>query len=305
MVRHRGRDPKIIWYEPGRHWVMAVYDEHAGKRWIAFYRSRDLKNWEFCSRIEGFYECPELFALPIEGEEGQSRWIAYAADGAYVVGQFDGQRFTVESGKHRYNFGNCFYASQTFNNVPDGRRIQIAWGRVNFPGMPFNQMMTFPVELTLRRVGGRLRLCARPVRELALLHSDRCTYGKLPLKQGQRLPLDAPGRLWHILARFSPGMAKRVGLSVRGVEVTVDVERRELRCAGQRAPLLGEMNGIELEILVDRGSIEIFAQRGAVYIPIGVLMADRPPRLEAFAVGGNGTLEELTVWRVRSIWFGD
>ena len=44
----------------------------------------------------------------------------------------------------KYNYGDCFYASQTFNNVPveDGRRIQMA-GHIDFPEMPFNQMMTF------------------------------------------------------------------------------------------------------------------------------------------------------------------
>ena len=25
-MKHSGRDPKVIWYAPGKHWVMAVYD---------------------------------------------------------------------------------------------------------------------------------------------------------------------------------------------------------------------------------------------------------------------------------------
>ena len=43
VVRHRGRDPKVVWYAPGKHWVMAVYDEskEAGRA-IAFYTSRNL-----------------------------------------------------------------------------------------------------------------------------------------------------------------------------------------------------------------------------------------------------------------------
>ena len=32
VVKHQGRDPKIIWYGPGKHWVMAVYDEEGRRR---------------------------------------------------------------------------------------------------------------------------------------------------------------------------------------------------------------------------------------------------------------------------------
>lgn len=305
VVRHRGRDPKVIWYAPGRHWVMAVYDEFEGKRCIAFYRSPDLKQWEFCSRIEGFYECPELFELPVEGEPGHSRWIAYAADGAYVIGQFDGQKFTVESGKHPYNYGNCFYASQTFNNVPDGRRIQIAWGRMNFPDMPFNQMMTFPVELTLRRVDGDLRMCATPVREIALLHGEERSFQDLIVRDGETRSVDAPGSLWHIVTEIAPGTARQAGLRICGIDLTLDFVERKLHCHGQSAPLPREATSVRLEILVDRGSIEVFAHNGAIYMPIGVLVADKSPSLELFARSGEATIKKLTVWRVKSIWFDD
>ena len=101
MVRHAGRDPKVIWYGPGRHWVMALYDEEEGKRAIAFYTSRDLKAWEFASLIEGFFECPEIFELPVEGTAGQRRWVLYAADGDYLIGTFDGRVFTPERGGRR------------------------------------------------------------------------------------------------------------------------------------------------------------------------------------------------------------
>ena len=126
---------------------MAVYDEFEGKQWIAFYSSPDLKEWTFESRIEGFFECPDLFELPVLGKPGESRWVLYAADGAYVLGQFDGKTFTPDSKqKQRVWYGN-FYAAQTFSDTPDGRRIQIGWGNgIAFPGMPFNQQMTIPAN---------------------------------------------------------------------------------------------------------------------------------------------------------------
>ena len=63
VVKHQGRDPKLLWHKASSRWIMAVYDEFEGKQWIAFYSSPDLKVWTFESRIEGFFECPDLFEL--------------------------------------------------------------------------------------------------------------------------------------------------------------------------------------------------------------------------------------------------
>src|SRR5215472_8926773 len=58
------RDPKVFWFEPAKHWVMAVSlpDEHK----IRFYGSPDLKQWQPLSdfgpagAVSGQWECPEL-----------------------------------------------------------------------------------------------------------------------------------------------------------------------------------------------------------------------------------------------------
>jgi len=192
VVRHGGRDPKIIWYAPGKHWAMAVYDEQPREgqepgRFIAFYTSPDLKTWELQSRIEGYYECPEIFELPVDGDGRNTRWVLYAAAGAYAVGAFDGKTFTPEAPEVRYNHGNCFYASQTFTDMPseDGRRIQIAWGTCEMPGMPFNQMMDFPVELTLHSTPSGIRMYAWPVKEIENLYSETRNWSDTALRPGQ------------------------------------------------------------------------------------------------------------------------
>lgn len=106
MLKHQGRDPKVIWHEATRRWIMAVYSEFENKRWIAFHSSRNLKEWTFESRIEGFYECPDLFELPLDGSRTDTRWILYAADGNYVLGKFDGHRFVPDHpGTHRRGSG--------------------------------------------------------------------------------------------------------------------------------------------------------------------------------------------------------
>src|SRR6185312_3341113 len=146
--------------------------------------SRDLKTWEKLSefKIPGEAECPEFFEIAVDGDAKNTRWIAYGARGRYLIGTFDGKTFTRESGPHVIHSGNCFYASQTFNNIPasDGRRILIPWGGTAddsgpiplYKGMPFNQMMGIPVELTLRTTADAgLQLFVVPVRELDTLRT--------------------------------------------------------------------------------------------------------------------------------------
>ncbi len=99
VVQHRGRDPRLLWHEPTKRWIMAVYDETDDARAIAFYSSTDLKTWTFESRIDGFYECPDLFELPITENPDETRWVLYGADGLYQLGQFDGQQIHAGIGE--------------------------------------------------------------------------------------------------------------------------------------------------------------------------------------------------------------
>ncbi len=63
------RDPKVFWHEPTYHWVMALYVEQPkGTHTIQFLTSTDLKNWSLASSIAGFFECPDIFPLLVDGQ---------------------------------------------------------------------------------------------------------------------------------------------------------------------------------------------------------------------------------------------
>lgn len=305
VVEHRGRDPKVIWYEPGEHWVMAVYDEVDNSRGIAFYTSNDLKDWTRQSRIDGYYECPELFELPIEESPDQTRWIVYAADGAYSIGSFDGNAFHAESGKHKFNYGNCFYASQTYNNIPedDGRRIQIAWGRTGHKSMPFNQQMNFPVTLTLHQTNEGLRLFAEPVKEIEKLYGKKSHWqdftvyfereDTFSLGKGECVDLDV---VFHV------DEADLFGVDVRGVPVVYDVKKQLLVCKDKTASLKPDDGKIQLRILVDRLSLEIFANDGEIYMPMSNVFEEDQRSLNLFSVGKPTNVERVDVRHLKSIW---
>src|SRR5262249_36503255 len=148
-----------------------------------------------------------------------SKWVMYAADGQYVLGDFDGRKFTVESGKHQLWHGN-FYAAQTYNDAPDGRRIQIGWNNAaSFPGMPFNQQMTVPVELTLRPTPDGVRLFAEPVKELDTLAGKKHDRSGAAMSAGHNVLQDIPGGQCDIRTELELGDNTAVGLMVNNVSV--------------------------------------------------------------------------------------
>jgi fructan beta-fructosidase len=144
----------------------------AGDR-VMFYNSRNLKNWTKLSEFGvgegthgGVWECPELFELPV-GDTGRRRWVLqvgvdpggiYGGSGAqYFVGDFDGERFVNENPPETVLWvdrGKDFYATQDWNNVPDGRRLWIAWMNNwqyadKIPTDPWRGFMTLPRDVTL------------------------------------------------------------------------------------------------------------------------------------------------------------
>ena len=309
VVRHSGRDPRLLWHEPTRRWIMAVYDEEGGRRDIAFHSSPDLKTWTFESRIGGFYECPDLFELPVEGSPGKTLWVLSAADGAYLLGRFDGKTFTPEpGGKHKTWHGN-FYAAQTFSDEPKGRRIQIGWAQgIAFPEQPFNQQMNVPCELTLRSTDDGVRMFALPVAELDSLRTgmvERFNLGFAPGNSGGTafgLPFD----LFEIRAEVEVDVdVKAKGafeLGVPGASVSYDQGRRILTCNGVSAALDPVAGSIKLRMLVDRGSIEVFGNDGRVAISRGLEGRVTTGRLTVKSSGEGIRFRSIEVGELGSAW---
>lgn len=301
VVEHVGRDPKVIWHARTQRWVMAVYHEENAEKWIAFYSSPDLKRWTYHSQIAGFFECPELFEISLDG--CTPKWVIYAADGAYRVGQFDGQTFAPETEKIQYSFGDCFYASQTFNNIPesDGRRIQIGWGRVDTPGMPFNQCMLFPCELSLRSTTAGPRLFANPVREIELLHGQRFFRQEVFISAG--LLTELVGELWHARIDFDVRQVSEFSLVIQGTPLRWVSPQNgadgQLKYGEISSDIAPENHHIHLEILVDCTTVEVFANHGRWYVPLRKICNENAIPLQ---LRGRGKIESLEIFAVDSVW---
>ena len=315
VIRHGGRDPKPLWYEYGPndtpldeaakklggHWVIAIYDhnEKYGRN-VAFYTSTDLKKWTVQSHLSGYYECAELFPLPVDGDKSKTRWVVFAADAKYAVGDFDGKKFTPEhKGKHTLHHG-AYYASQLFSDAPDGRRVQIGWAKIQTSGSPFNQTFSFPTELSLRTTKNGIRMFGEPVKEIEKIRGKCVSAKDKVLTPEKPVALETSGALFDIQAEFDLGKATAVGLEVDGKKLaTFDTADGKLNKTMPLVPVDGK---IAIRLLIDRPMMEIFANNGG---QIATLPFDNDLNIQsvkAFCEGGQAKLLSMEVCELDAKW---
>lgn len=193
------RDPKVFWYAPTKQWYMIV----SADKEMRFFRSQDLKSWEYVSAFgEGYgarpnqFECPDFFELPMEGTN-EKKWVMLVninpgcpfggSATEYFVGSFDGQVFTPDTDAEiaRWlDFGKDHYAFVTFHNV-EGRTLGLPWvSNWQYANVtPFRQsrgMNGLPRELFLFSQHGRSYVGARPAKEVTALRKSTQTLSLPP-----------------------------------------------------------------------------------------------------------------------------
>jgi levanase/fructan beta-fructosidase len=245
------RDPKVFRYDgdAGSYWVMVAVE--AAEYAVVLYRSDDLRNWEYLSSFGpanatgGIWECPDLFALPLDGDEDRAKWVLTVnlnpggpnngSAGQYFVGDFNGITFTSETtvtegmqdpgrlGEYQWlDWGRDYYAAVSFSNVPHGRRLMIGWMNNwqyanEIPTSPWRSPMSLVREVTLATVAGSPRLLQRPAADVSSLRPrTEFEAGVRELPEGTHFMEGAQGRVQRIDVTFAPGTADEFGLIVRG-----------------------------------------------------------------------------------------
>ena len=206
------RDPKVIWHEPTKKWIMALYLD--GNEYGLF-ASPNLKQWrQLCKlTLPGVSECPDLFPIAVDGNPANVKWVFWGANGVHLIGSFDGQTFHKESKPLPADYGANFYAAQTWSDIPqaDGRRIQIAWmAGGKYPGMPFDQQMNFPTEVTLRTTPEGIRMYRLPVREIEKIRLAGKRWANLDIHPGEFPLAEGSGELFDMAAEFRSGPSRSV-----------------------------------------------------------------------------------------------
>ena len=286
------RDPKVFWYEPAKHWVMVLFEKDG----MSFFTSKDLKAWTRKSHFKSLHECPDLFELPVDGDSHHKKWILHGGSSSYFIGSFDGETFSAESPELHYAEGtnahgdDALYAAQSFAEMPDGRRIQMAWGRIEPEGMPFNQMMLFPTAFKLVSTRDGLRLRATPIEEIERLHGKAWTRSSLTAAEANRA-LDRAGS-GPLDVRVKVMLEKDKELAIRYQGKTLATIKPEELENGQGA----------VEVLIDKAVAEIFVDGGARYIVREIPTSTGDHGFELGLGDDTKAIKRLEVWRMQSIW---
>lgn len=290
------RDPKVFWYAPSQHWVMFLY----GNEQYHTFTSSNLLQWKDERHpITNSFECPDFFELPIDGDESKRKWVLIQGNGNYSIGTFNGVEFKEETPRRPCDVGPNFYATQSWHNTDtgDGRRIQTAWMRgADFADMPFNQMISFPCELTLRTTPDGLRIFRKPIHEIAKLHSRTEKWDQRELRKDQTLRLAPSGQLFQIAGEVSIPEGSRLVFNLRGVPVVLT--SKNIESGHKPASVQDQIR--KIEFLVDRTSVETFVNDGEISSTRFAL--PRGSGLSAKAEGGPATIHSLTVHTLRSAW---
>ena len=121
------------------------------------------------------------------------------------------------------------------------------------------------------------------------------------------------GNLFDINAEIVLDDAEEVGFEINGFPISYNVKDKRLVAdkgeegdkfsSGETMAKISPVDGkINLRILVDRPSIEIYANKGRIYMPMQAVRDLDNKSLKIYSKGGNAHIEELTVHEIKSIW---
>ena len=280
------RDPKVIWHEPTQKWIMslAVADH------VELYSSPNLINWRKESEIGknlfahgGVWECPDLLHFNLNGKTIWVLLVSMNPGGPnggsatqYVVGDFDGHTFKPYTTDIKWmDYGPDNYAGVTFSNVGD-RNILIGWmSNWNYanvvPTEKWRSAMTVPRELSLIKQSSNANsneflLVSSPVKELKNAFAEiGSTENFIP----NRIDLkDMKATDFEIILSNTFNEKLVVGYHADKKQFYIDRTKAGVSNFNQGfaavavAPRLSYAMNMDLSILLDKTSIELFADGG-------------------------------------------
>ena len=298
------RDPNVFWYEGTKRWVMIL----AVGQEMQIYSSADLKDWKYESSFGqeygnhgGVWECPDLFKI-------DGKWVLLCninpggpfggSATQYFVGQFDGHKFTCESMPKVtkwMDYGKDHYATVSFYNAPDNRRVVLAWMSNwqyanQVPTKQFRSANSIPRDLGLFTHGEETYVSVVPSKEMLAVRGAKV---KKPTEACE-IVVDMKGQSEIVLSNVK---GERVVMTYDAAKQTFAMDRTKSGDVGfseafpcvTTAPTYGNVK--QLRIFVDRCSIEVFDAEGKMAMTNLVFPSE--PYNTIKVKGGKATIYEI------------
>lgn len=279
------RDPKVVYVDEIGKYLLALY---LAENRYCFFTSDDLVNWTHYQNvpIPSDWECPDIYPLECDGERF---WVLMGARDYYLVGKFTENGFeTVGSEKH-LSVAGVNYAAQSFSGT-DNRIVRVYWQRTKFPTPKISQQMGIPVEMSLVKDGGEYYLKALPVNEINSYRTEILKLENTSLIAP--VTVDLGKNAIDIELCATSNEPNRIVLLVCGANIFIDFKTNVIAYGKARIPLSLEGGKAKLRIVIDRCSVEIYADDGRYLfadnlicdynLPYLTLSADKPIQLEKF-----------------------
>lgn len=330
------RDPKVFWHADTKKWIMIL----AVGQEMQIYSSPNLKEWAYESSFgeghgvhAGVWECPDLFELPVRGTE-LKKWVLLCninpggpfggSATQYFVGTFDGKTFTNESPNLTkwMDYGKDHYATVTWSNAPQDRKIAIAWMSNwdyanNVPTQQYRSANSVPRDLELFTRNGQTYLSSLPSPEMLKLRGKAQKKGSFKVDRSHEINqlLANNNGTYELEIKFKNNNADVMSLQLfnsKGEEVELYynlLDNRftmDRRNSGQTsfsktfasatiAPISAQKE-YTLRLLIDRSSIEAFDGNGEFAMTNLVFPEEPYNRISFNAKGGSFTVTSFTVY---------
>ena len=302
------RDPKAFWNPEIQWWnlILAVGQE------MRIYSSENLKDWTYESSFgkgfgchDGVWECPDLIKLQVRGTDRQ-KWMLICninpggpfggSATQYFIGDFDGHKFTCTQKDTRWmDYGKDHYATVTFDNAPDGRKIAIAWMSNwqyanQVPTMQFRSANSIPRDLGLFDYQGETYVSVVPSKETLAMRGAKV---KVPTEACE-IVVDLKGKTEIVLSNTK---GEQVTMTYDASKQTFAMDRTKSGNVGfsedfpcvTKAPTYGKVK--QLRIFIDRCSIEAFDADGKMAMTNLVFPSE--PYNTIKVKGGKATIYQI------------
>lgn len=276
------RDPKVIWCEELNSFILALY---IGSHVFAIFRSDDLINWSELQRLrmENDRECPDIYPLYCNGKK---LWIFCAANDKYIVGSFEGGRFSPITGEQTLSYNSINYAAQSFSGLSNGRIVRIYWQRSAVKNNnSVTQQMSIPVEMSLSTINGEYYLSAMPIKEFTELRSSPLSFPEQELNKETNISVKNTSLDIEVELEYTKNAS--LSLEVFGAHVELDMRQNAVIYGEYSMPLSVLEDKVKFRMILDGSSVEMFSDNGRF---ISTVTFTRDERSSDITLAPTGTV---------------